>query len=169
MADPSLANFLLRSVLPPDAADFIHKNAFHPSSPLQTLKRHALAAASRAADELYPYLAPAVDATLAFLHDSPELVSFAALLALLAATVVVLNWIRRLVAFWTAVVLRLAFWGFVVVVVAAVVQRGVWESARDAVVIGGKVAGFAAAAKDVWVSEYKRYEEEARVQGRRHR
>ncbi|KXH63254.1 hypothetical protein CNYM01_05705 [Colletotrichum nymphaeae SA-01] len=169
MAEPSITNFLLRSLLPPDAADFIHKNALHPSSPVQQLKGHALAAASHAFDELYPYLAPAVDATLDFLHSSPELVSFAVLLALLAATVIVLNWIRRVVAFWTALVLRLAFWGGVVVVVAAVWQRGVFETARDAVVVGGKVVGFAAAAKDVWVSEYRRYEEETKVQGNRYR
>ncbi|TDZ65911.1 hypothetical protein CTRI78_v003479 [Colletotrichum trifolii] len=169
MADPSFANFLLHSILPPEAADFIHKNALHPTSPLQTLRAHLSAAVARAYDALYPHLAPAVDATLAYLHNSPELVSFGVLLALLAATVIVLNWIRRVVAFWTALVLRAAFWGAVVVLVAAVWQRGVWETARDGVVLGGKVVGFAAAVKDVWVSEYRRYEEETRGQGRRHR
>ncbi|KAL0936475.1 uncharacterized protein CTRU02_208691 [Colletotrichum truncatum] len=169
MADPSVTNFLLRSLLPPEAVDFINKNALHPSSPVQILRQHFVAAASRAFDTVYPYLAPAVDATLAFLQDSPELVSFGILLALLAATVVVLNWIRRVVAFWTALVLRIAFWGAVVAVLAAVVQRGVWETAKDAVVVGGKVVGFATALKDVWISEYKRYEEETQFQGRRHR
>ncbi|KAK1965560.1 hypothetical protein LY78DRAFT_658151 [Colletotrichum sublineola] len=169
MAEPSIANFLLRSLLPPDAADFIHQNALHPSSPLQQLRAQAQSAASRALGQLYPNLVPALDATLEFVHSSPELVSFAVLLALLAATVVVLNWIRRVVAFWTALVLRLAFWGCVVVVVAAVWQRGVWETAQDAVVIGGKVVGFAAAVKDVWVSEYNRYEQETKVQGSRYR
>ncbi|GJC99617.1 hypothetical protein ColKHC_08443 [Colletotrichum higginsianum] len=165
MAEPSITNFLLRSLLPVDAADFIHKNALHPSSPLQKLRAQALSAASRAIDELYPYLAPAVDATLEFLHSSPELVSFAVLLALLAATVVVLNWIRRVVAFWMALVLRLAFWA----ASSWLSRSGVWETARDAVVVGGKVVGFAAAVKDVWISEYKRYEEETKVQGSKYR
>lgn len=169
MAEPSVANFVLRSLLPPEAVDFIHKNALHPSSPLQVARQHAVLAACRAFDTLYPYVAPAVDATLAYLQDSPELVSFGILLMLLAATVVVLNWIRRIVAFWTALVLRVAFWGAVVAVLAAVVQRGVWETARDAVVVGGKVVGFAAAVKDVWISEYKRYEEETQSQGRKFR
>ncbi|KAJ0168885.1 hypothetical protein CTA2_8672 [Colletotrichum tanaceti] len=169
MAGPSITNLLLRSLLPADAADFIHKNALHPSSPLQKLYAQGLLAASRTVDELYPYVAPAVDATLEFLHSSPELVSFAVLLALLAATIVVLNWIRRIVAFWMALVLRLAFWGCVFAAVAVVWRRGVWETARDAVVVGGKVAGFATAVKDVWISEYKRYEEETQVQGSKYR
>lgn len=169
MAEPSVANFVLRSLLPPEAVDFIHKNALHPSSPPQVLRQHVVLGATRLFDALYPYVAPAVDATLAYLHESPELVSFGILLALLAATVVVLNWVRRVVAFWTALVLRVAFWAAVVAVLAAVVQRGVFETARDAVVVGGKVVGFAAAVKDVWISEYKRYEEETKLQGSRHR
>lgn len=169
-AEPSVTNFLLRSLgFPPEAVDFIHKNALHPSSPVQVARQHVVLTARRAFDALYPHVAPAIDATLAFLQDSPELVSFGILLALLAATVVVLNWIRRVVAFWTTLVLKVAFWGAVVAMLAAVVQRGVWETARDAVVVGGKVVGFAAAVKDVWVSEYRRYEEETLVQGRRHR
>lgn len=37
-------------------------------------------------------------------------------------------------------------------------QRGFEESARDVVLVGGKVAGYAAVVKDIWLTEYKKYE-----------
>lgn len=81
----------------------------------------------------------------------------AGVLALVLA-VQVLSWIRRAVAWFARLLFRLAFWTCVALGVAFVWQRGPEQTARDAVVVVSKVVGFGAAMRDVWVSEYRRYE-----------
>lgn len=58
----------------------------------------------------------------------------------------------------TALLMRVVFWTCVVSAVAFVYQRGMEQTARDAVVVGAKIAGYGAAVRDVWWREYRRYE-----------
>ena len=44
-------------------------------------------------------------------------------------------------------------------------QRGLYETTRDLVVIGGKIGGYLAVLKDVWMAEYERYSEAQNVGG----
>ncbi|PNH43775.1 hypothetical protein VD0004_g3774 [Verticillium dahliae] len=154
-------------LLSPETLDFLHTTAFHPHSPVQIFKRHTAIKLQQALNIAYVFLAPLIDQALALLTASPGLASLAAFVALLAAAWIVLGWIRRLMLFATRMVFRLVFWAAVVAVGSAVVRNGVFETVKDAVVVGGKIMGFLAVAKDVWVGELRRYEEEARVQGRR--
>lgn len=54
--------------------------------------------------------------------------------------------------------MRVAMWGILVALAAWVWERGVWESVRDVVILGGKVGGYMAVLKEVWLSEYNKYE-----------
>ncbi|KAM0287758.1 hypothetical protein ACHAQH_000290 [Verticillium albo-atrum] len=154
-------------LLSPETLDFLHSAALHPHSPVQIFKRHTAIKLQQALNIAYVFLAPLIDRALALLTASPGVVSLIAFISLLAAAWIVLGWIRRIMMFATRMVFRMVFWAAVVAVGSAVWRNGVFETFRDAVVVGGKIWGFLAVAKDVWVGELRRYEEEARVQGRR--
>ncbi|KAJ6446114.1 nuclear pore assembly and biogenesis domain-containing protein [Purpureocillium lavendulum] len=156
--DASLTSRLLTELLPADVAASVRRHMLHPSSPLQTVARAATARAQGLAAALAPHVAPLADWAAGVVADNQGLAGLAVLLAVVAAVVVVMNWLRRLVMWWTRVVFRLTLWALVAVLVAWVWQRGVMESVRDAVVVGGKVAGYLAVVRDVWVAEYNRYE-----------
>ncbi|PTB64456.1 hypothetical protein BBK36DRAFT_1143273 [Trichoderma citrinoviride] len=145
---------LLTSLLPPTVATLIDTHILSPTSPLQALKRHLLLQARR----LQPAVQPVLDRALEQLSSHQAALDVLLPLATVVATVVVLNWVRRLVLWWTRLVFRALFWALVAVFAAWVWNRGVVESARDAAVLGAKVAGYVAVLKDVWVDEYKRYE-----------
>ncbi|KAM0330035.1 hypothetical protein ACHAQA_004206 [Verticillium albo-atrum] len=162
-----LASSALQGLLSPETLDFLHSAALHPHSPVQIFKRHTAIKLQQALNIAYVFLAPFIDQALALLTASPGLVSLAAFIALLAAAWIVLGWIRRIMLFATRMVFRAVFWGAIVALASVVVRNGVFETIKEGVVLGGKVVGFLAVAKDVWVGEMRRYEEEARVQGRR--
>ncbi|KAL6895799.1 hypothetical protein HDV57DRAFT_25436 [Trichoderma longibrachiatum] len=148
--DETPTTHLLTTLLPPSIATLIETHVLSPSSPLQTFKRQLLLQAQR--------LQPLADNLLQQLSPHQATLDMLLPLAAVVATVVVLNWVRRLVLWWTRLVFRAFFWALVAVFAAWVWNRGVVESARDAAVLGAKVAGYVAVLKDVWVDEYKRYE-----------
>ncbi|KAK1240788.1 hypothetical protein MKX07_006221 [Trichoderma sp. CBMAI-0711] len=154
MSEPLTTTNLLTSLLPPSITTLIDTHILSPSSPLQSLKRQLLLQASR----IQPHLQPLADRALEQLSAHQAALDVLLPLATVVATVVVLNWIRRLVLWWTRLVFRAFFWALVAVFVAWVWKRGVLDSARDAAVLGAKVAGYVAVLKDVWVDEYNRYE-----------
>ncbi|ROT35589.1 hypothetical protein SODALDRAFT_328957 [Sodiomyces alkalinus F11] len=164
--EPSLTT-LLEGLFSPETLDFIHKTTLHPHSPVQIFKRHSAVYLQKILTVAYVFFAPIIDAMFAVLSRSPELASLAVFAFSLAAAWVVLGWIRRLAAFATRLVLRAVFWSFVIALASVVVRNGFYETFKDVVVFGGKVVGFLAVAKDVWLREFRRYEEEAKVQGRR--
>ncbi|KAL2759127.1 hypothetical protein ACRALDRAFT_2026502 [Sodiomyces alcalophilus JCM 7366] len=164
--EPSLTE-VLEGLFSPETLDFIHKTTLHPHSPVQIFKRHSAIFLQKVLTIAYVFFAPAIDAMFAVLSRSPELASLAAFACTLAAAWVVLGWIRRLAAFATRIVLRAVFWSAVIALASVVVRNGFYDTFQDAVVFGGKVVAFLAVAKDVWLRELRRYEEEARVQGRR--
>ncbi|UNI14710.1 hypothetical protein JDV02_001311 [Purpureocillium takamizusanense] len=164
MAASSLTSRLLTELLPPDMAASVRRHVLHPSSPVQSLARAASARAqSLFASTLAPALEPLADWAARALADNQGLAGLVAALAAVTAVVVVMNWLRRLVLWWTRVVLRLTLWGLVALLLSWVWSRGVMESVRDAVVVAGKVAGYLAVVRDVWVAEYNRYEGQQNV------
>lgn len=122
-----------------------------PSSTLQQLKRHLV-------DLAAPLAAPLFARLDRLLASSPDVVLLVAVALALVLVVQVLAWVRRAVAWATRLLLRLAFWSGVALGVAFVWQRGPEQTARDVVVVISKIVGFGAAMRDVWVSEYRRYE-----------
>lgn len=107
-------------------------------------------------------LRPVLDRVTQALNNSPDVVvlAFAVLILLLALQV--LLWVRRVVAWFTALVLRLVFWSCAAAVVAVIWQRGPDKAAKDFAAFVGVVAGYAGLiynyTRDVWLREYERYE-----------
>lgn len=87
-------------------------------------------------------------------------------LLLLALAVIVLNWIRRIMLWWTRLTMRIATWAAVIALAAWVYERGVFESVKDVVVVGSKVGGYLAVLKEVWLDEYNKYEAQQGMGGR---
>ncbi len=113
----------------------------------------------------YPLVERTVDRVTLALYNSPDVVVLVFILVSLAFVLQMLIWFKRILAWWTKLTFRLLFWACVAGLMAMVWQRGLEASLRDAVVIGGKVAGYAVVLKDIWVREYRRYE--AQAQGAR--
>lgn len=165
MDSPSLTTHLLSAFLPPELVDSIHTHLLHPHAPLQVLKRNAIIQAQRLFNAAYPVLQPLFERLLNVMAENQGLVGVIASLLVLATVLVVLNWIRRLLLWWTRLTLRIASWAAFVAVAAWVWDRGVFESARDVAVVGGKIVGYLALLKDVWVDEYNRYEAQQGMAG----
>ncbi|KAH6606413.1 hypothetical protein Trco_005566 [Trichoderma cornu-damae] len=156
--DETLATQLLAAFLPPEIVALIDTHVLDPRSPVQILKRHALVQARRGADAVLPLVRPLLDRALSLLAEHQGALDMLVLVAVLATTLVVLNWIRRIILWWTRLAFKAVFWAAVVAVAAWVWNRGVLVSARDATVVGAKVMGYMAVLKNVWLDEYKRYE-----------
>lgn len=154
----TLATHLLATLLPADVVALIDTHILDPRSPVQILKRQALAQAHRGAAAILPLVQPLADRGLAVLAEHQGALDVLLPLATVVATLVVLNWVRRIVLWWTRLVFRAVLWAAVAALAAWVWNRGVLVSARDATVIGAKVMGYMAVLKNVWLDEYKRYE-----------
>lgn len=162
--DASLTSRLLTELLPPDLAVSVRTHLLNPRAPFQIYKQALLTQINNTISSLMPYLQPIIDKLFAIIVENQGVTGFVVLLCLMTAVVVVLNWIRRLILWWTRLVMRMVFWSAVVVVLAWVWNRGVMESVKDGVVVGSKVMGYLAVLKDFWLQEYERYE--ARGEGR---
>ncbi|TWU77114.1 hypothetical protein ED733_008244 [Metarhizium rileyi] len=156
--EASLTWRLLTELLPPDLALSVRTHLLNPGAPFQVYKHAALAQVQTWLASLAPVAQPVVDKALALAVENQGVTGIVALLCLLTAVVVVMNWVRRLILWWTRLVMRVVFWSVVVVVLAWVLRRGVAESVMDAVVFGGKVVGYLSVLKDFWWQEYERYE-----------
>lgn len=154
----SMIHHALRSLLPPETVEYIDAHALNPHSPLQVLLGRASAWTSRAVSAAAPVVAPLADRALSAVADNQGAAGLVAALAVVTAVVVIMNWIRRLVAWWTRLVLRLAFWALVALALAVAWERGPTRTAADAVALASRVAGYCAALRDVWVREYNHYE-----------
>lgn len=105
-----------------------------------------------------PAIQPFLERLNTALTNSPDVVILIFVVLLLFLTLQMLAWMRRMVAWVTGLMFRLVFWSFILGIVAVVVQRGPEQTVRDAVVVVSKVAGYGAALRDVWITEYRRYE-----------
>jgi len=155
----------LQGYLPDTYLQFLHSYVLHQHAPFQALRRRAAAHAKEALAAAYPVVEPAMDRVARALHNSPDVVVLAFVVVLLVLVLQVLAWLRRLVVWWTRLAFRILFWACVVGLVAFVWQRGVEASLRDAVVLGSEVAGYLAAVRDIWVSEYRKYEAQGQAPG----
>ncbi|KAG5916992.1 hypothetical protein E4U09_006666 [Claviceps aff. purpurea] len=154
----SLTSRLLTELLPPDLAASLRQHLFNPRAPLQIYKRQLSWYLHRGLASIQPHVQPLVDRLTDLVFDNQSLMGMVVLLAVLAGVVMVMNWIRRLVMWWTRLALRAVFWAGVMLVVAWVWNRGVGESLREGAVVGGKVVGYLGLLRDFWVQEYERYE-----------
>lgn len=165
----SLTTHFLKAFLPPDLVDYIDVNVLHPQGPVQAWKREAVTQAQRGFDTAYPLVQPLLDRLLRAMAENQGLVGIAVVLTVITVVLVVLNWIRRLMLWCTRLTLRVAFWGLLALVVSWAWERGPLQSMQDAVVVGSKIVGYLAALKNVWLSEYDRYEGQQNMAGARGR
>jgi hypothetical protein len=113
----------------------------------------------------YPFLEPLLDRVARALNNSPDFVVLIFVLIVAAIVLQLLVWVRRVIMWWTNLAFRLVFWLCLGLFISMVWQRGFEASLRDAVVIGGKIMGYAAVVKDIWLREYRKYEAQTRAGG----
>lgn len=101
--------------------------------------------------QLYPILLPYLNKAAIMAQDSPGIITVGILLLFLLITMQILNFIRRVMMFWLRLVTRIMFWGGVVLLGAAVWQRGVGQSVED-------IADWGRELSEVWWREYRRWE-----------
>lgn len=114
--------------------------------------------AQRAWWALYPALEPLVDRTLQAIQNSPDAVVLAFALTVLVVIIQVVFAIQRTMMWMTRLALRMVGWAIVVALVAVVWRRGPEVTIRDLVIVVSKITGYATVVKDIWVSEYNRYD-----------
>ncbi|RSL67437.1 hypothetical protein CEP54_003225 [Fusarium duplospermum] len=165
MESPTLTTSLLSALLPPDLVDSINKHVLHPRAPVQILLRHVLVQAQNLLDTAAPIIEPLFDRLMTAMAENQGLVGVIASLLVLATFLIILNWIRRLLMWWTRLAMRVATWAILFAIAAWVWERGVFESAKDMAIAGGKVAGYLAVIKDVWLEEYNKYEAQQGMAG----
>lgn len=174
-----MASIFVHSVilplLPRSLADIIRTHVIHPDSPFQIYGRQAIAGAQRGYHEIVlPRLEPLYHQAIGALSEAAGSDGPAAIIALLPlvltgiAAVMVVSFTMRLISWWTRLLTRLAFWAVILVFLLGVWERGPLQSVRDIVVVGGKLAGYGAAVREIWVREYNHYEEQTRSSARAH-
>ncbi|OBS26481.1 hypothetical protein FPOA_00424 [Fusarium poae] len=162
-----MATHLITALLPPELAESVQKHILHPRSPVQVLARNVLVQAQKVIDTVTPIIEPILDRVMILLAENQGLVGVIASLLVLATVVIILNWIRRLLMWWTRLAMRIVTWAFMFALAAWIWERGVFESARDMTVIGARIVGYLAVIKDIWLQEYDRYEAQQGMAGTR--
>ncbi|KAL6919204.1 hypothetical protein FSST1_003230 [Fusarium sambucinum] len=164
---PNMATHLITALLPPELAESVQKHILHPRSPVQVLARNVLVQVQKVIDTAIPIIEPILDRVMILLAENQGLVGVIASLLVLATVVIILNWIRRLLMWWTRLAMRIVTWAFMFALAAWIWERGVFESAKDMTVIGARILGYLAVIKDVWLQEYDRYEAQQGMAGTR--
>lgn len=174
-----MASFFVDSLLlllPPSLADAIQTHILRPTSPFQIYTQEALAHTQRAYDILLPRLEVLYHQAVTALYDAaggdegPAAAALATLPLILSAVaaIAVVTLVTRLISWWTRMMMKVAFWGVIIILLLGVWERGLVASARDVVVVASKLAGYGAAVREIWVREYQHYEEQTRSSSRAH-
>ncbi|KAH7328921.1 hypothetical protein B0I35DRAFT_404214 [Stachybotrys elegans] len=156
--DARLTLDFLQTLLPSELVDTLQTHVLQPEGPARVVKDRVVDAAWRAYDVLALLLQPLLDRVLQVMGERQDLVGLLAAVLLVTTLITVLTWVHRLIMWGTRMLMRMAFAGLLFAFVAWIWQRGVFESARDGAVLAGRIAGYMAVLKDVWIEEYNRYE-----------
>ncbi|KAI1268228.1 hypothetical protein F5Y18DRAFT_221085 [Xylariaceae sp. FL1019] len=148
----------LQGLLPEQTLQLLHDHVLHPTSTLRTISSYTLYSLQRAVLLMQPIFAPIVERGLRALQDSPDLVVLAFILALFVVAIQFIFWIHRTMMYMTRLAIRAVMWTLVGLALMAMWQRGPEAVIRDAVVVVSKMTGYAAVVKDIWLSEYQKYE-----------
>lgn len=105
-----------------------------------------------------PIINPLLTRLNALLTNSPDIVILVVIVLVFLVAIQILAWIRRMMMWITALILRLMFWALIIAGVAMVVQRGPEKTVSDLAVLGSWVLGWAGYVKDFWMGEYQRYD-----------
>ncbi|KAI0097359.1 hypothetical protein GGR51DRAFT_470205 [Nemania sp. FL0031] len=153
----------LQGILPEQTLQLLHDHVLHPSSTLRTISSHALFGMQRAALVLQPIVSPIAERSMRALQDSPDVVFFGFVLALLFMVFQIMIWVQRTISFFTRLAFRAVLWMFIGLAIMAVWQRGPEAVANDLVVVVRKLAVYVTIVKDIWLSEYQKYDAQTRA------
>ncbi|CAK7567910.1 MAG: hypothetical protein SEPTF4163_005887 [Sporothrix epigloea] len=171
----SAAYAFAQGFLPDSVLSLVYEYALRDGAPLQLWSRVLSDQATRAADVISPYTAPLTARATASLaamatpvldriaraaYNAPDVVVLLLVVVLFVFLLQVLSLVRRLVAWWTRMLFRLIFWSGVVLMLAAMWQRGLAQSAQDAAAIVGRLYGYASFVGDIWRAEYNKYQQQ---------
>lgn len=148
----------MTGILPEQTVQLLHEHVLSPNTPLQHVYQEATSLAKRAWWSLYPLIEPLVDRTLLAVQNSPDAVVLLFVLTIIVVAVQIMFAIQRTMMWMTRLALRLVGWAVFVALLAVVWRRGPEATIRDLVVVVSKIAGYATVVKDIWVSEYERYD-----------
>ncbi|KAI5868671.1 hypothetical protein GGS23DRAFT_592430 [Durotheca rogersii] len=152
----------LEGILPPQALTLVRDHIQHPQLILPSLWEQTSKLTHTVAASLSPLLSPLLARAVRALHDSPDLVVLAFLLAVFVLALQIVSWIHRAALLAARLAFRAAAWALLAALVAVVWRRGPEATARDLAVLVGRLAGYAALVRDIWWSEYQRFDAQTR-------
>ncbi|KAI1634929.1 hypothetical protein F4809DRAFT_616184 [Biscogniauxia mediterranea] len=109
-----------------------------------------------------PLVEPLFERTLLALQNSPDFVVLAAAVGTIFVVFQMIAWVHRTMMFFTRLALRMMFWTIVAGLIAFAWQRGPEAVIRDIVVFVSKLTGYATVVREIWWSEYQRYDAQTR-------
>ncbi|KAI1108966.1 hypothetical protein F5Y14DRAFT_55288 [Nemania sp. NC0429] len=153
----------LQGILPEQTLQLLHDHVLHPTSTLRTASSHLLLALQRSALLLQPLVSPLADRGARALQESPDIVFFGFLLALVFVAFQLLLWVQRTISFFARLALRALLWAALGLAVMALVRRGPEAVVADAVFLVRRSLAYAAMVREIWLSEYRKYDAQTRA------
>lgn len=101
--------------------------------------------------QIEPLLLPHINAIAQWAYSSPSILIVGLFILILYILLQIISLIRRILAFWVRLLVKLTFWGAVVALGAVVWQRGIGKTFRELEVWCFEIAA-------VYWREYKRWE-----------
>ncbi|KAI1775280.1 hypothetical protein F4818DRAFT_45125 [Hypoxylon cercidicola] len=162
--DPMILD-ALKGILPEQTMELLQDHLQNPQSMLQAAWRQAASLLNKLFALAYPLVEPLLARLAQALHDSPDIVVLGFALALFVFVLQVVAWVHRTMMYVTRLAFRLLGWALVFALVAVVWRRGPDAALRDVVVFASRLAGYAAVVKDIWWSEYQKFDAQTKRGG----
>ncbi|KAL3428046.1 hypothetical protein PVAG01_01555 [Phlyctema vagabunda] len=125
--------------------------AYHLYQDMDPYLRPMTSLLSNARAQLAPVFLPLFHQAAVFTQESPAVISIGLILFLLLVAMQLINLARRILMWWTRLVMGILFWGVIGLLVLLVAQRGVGRTAADLYDWGENLC-------QVWWREYRRWE-----------
>ncbi|KAI1646027.1 hypothetical protein F4815DRAFT_467655 [Daldinia loculata] len=155
----------LQGILPEQTLTLIQAHMQDPQTALRAIWQQTTTLTQKATATLSPVLAPLVQRGMQALHDSPDLVVLAFVLAAFVLVIQVISFVHRTMMYVTRLAFRLMGWALFFALLAFVCRRGPEATIRDVVVFVSKLAGYASLVKDIWWSEYQKFDAQTKRGG----
>ncbi|KAI1379384.1 hypothetical protein F4677DRAFT_442359 [Hypoxylon crocopeplum] len=155
----------LEGILPQQTMELLQDQLQNPQTLLQAAWRQASIVGNKITALLSPLFAPLLARALQALNDSPDIVVLAFVLGAFVLVLQVVAWVHRTMMYVTRLAFRMLGWALVFALAAVVWRRGPEATIRDVVVFVSKLAGYAAVVKDIWLSEYQKFDAQTKRGG----
>ncbi|KAI1358748.1 hypothetical protein F5Y08DRAFT_321137 [Xylaria arbuscula] len=153
----------LQDILPQQTLQLLNDHVLHPSSTLRQISSSLYLVAQRTGYVLQPLTDPLLERGARLLHDSPDIVFVGVILTLLFLAFQILLWVQRTISFFTRLAFRAVLWMALGLAIMAVWNRGPEAVIGDLVVISRRLVVYASMVKDIWLSEYQKYDAQTRA------